>query len=71
MESIKAYKTQFHIEGYTSDEPQTFISTPEFLQFIEARAKSFGFKVGKKYGEAFYCEELIELDLINYLEKLK
>lgn len=68
MDAVKAYKTQFHIEGFDSEEPKTFISTPEFIQYLEARSKSFGFKIGKKYGEPFFCEENIELDLLNYLE---
>lgn len=68
MNAVRAFKTQFHIEGYESDEPETFISSPEFIKFLEARAKSYGFKIGKKYGEPFYSEELLEMDLVNYLE---
>ena len=70
MKSVKAYTTQFHVEGNKSDEPETFISSPEFIQFLEARAKSYGFKIGKKYGEPFFCEELVEFDLKNYVENL-
>ena len=66
MKAIKAFKTQFHDPA--SSEPETFISRPEFLNFIESRAMFYGFKIGKKYGEAFYCEEEIELDLINFLK---
>lgn len=67
MQAIRAYVTQFHnpeIEG-----PETFISQPNFLKFIEARARYFGFKIGKDYGEPFYCEEEIEFDLINFINK--
>ncbi len=49
--SILAFKSQFYDPD--SQEPQTFISSPEFLEFIEARAKSFGFRIGAKYGEGF------------------
>ena len=66
MKAIKAFKTQFHDPA--SSEPETFISRPEFLNFIESRAMFYGFKIGKKYGEAFFCEEEIELDLINFLK---
>ncbi len=65
MKTVFAYETQFHnpnIEG-----PETFISQPKFLKFLEARARYFGFKIGKDYGEAFYCEEEIEYDLINLI----
>lgn len=70
MKSVRAYKTQFHVEGNKSEEPETFISSPEFSQFLEARAKSYGFKIGKKYGEPFFCEELVEFDLDNYVENI-
>lgn len=63
MKSMKAYGTQFFNEEDKSGEPQTFISQMNFLKFIEARAKYFGFKIGKDYGEPFYSEEEIELDL--------
>lgn len=66
MESIKSYKSQFH--NPDSNEPATFISSPEFLDYIEARAKFYGFQIGKKYGEPFYCEEEIELDLNSLLK---
>ncbi|MFA7227427.1 MAG: bacillithiol biosynthesis deacetylase BshB1 [Melioribacteraceae bacterium] len=65
MKAILAYHTQFH--NPESREPETFISQPNFLKFIEARAKYFGFKIGKDYGEAFYCEEEIEFDLLGAL----
>ncbi|MCL4549734.1 MAG: bacillithiol biosynthesis deacetylase BshB1 [Bacteroidetes bacterium] len=66
MKAVRAYETQFH--NPESSEPETFISTPNFLKFIEARAKSFGFKIGKDYGEPFFCEEEIEFDLLNMLK---
>ena len=66
MDAIRAYSTQFH--NPQSSEPETFISQPKFLNFIEARAKYFGFKIDKDYGEAFFCEEEIELNLINLLK---
>lgn len=68
MNSMKAYSTQFFNEKDRSDEPETFISQLNFIKFIEARAKYFGFKIGKDYGEPFYTEEEIELDLTNLLK---
>ncbi|UCH65915.1 MAG: bacillithiol biosynthesis deacetylase BshB1 [Ignavibacterium sp.] len=61
LNSVKAFATQFHDPD--SDEPDTFISQPEFIDYVEARAKYYGFHIGKKYGEPFYCEEHIELDI--------
>ncbi len=71
MQAVRAYNTQFHIDGATQKGTQTFISTPEFLKFLESRSKTFGFKIGKEYGEPFFSEELIELDISNYLGVLK
>lgn len=65
MKSIHAFETQFH--NPESVEPETFISQPNFLKYLEARAKIYGFKIGKDYGEPFYCEEEIEYDLSRLL----
>jgi len=61
MSSVRAYATQFH--DPESSEPETFISKPEFIEYVEARAKYYGFQIGKKYGEPFYCDEDIELNI--------
>jgi N-acetylglucosamine malate deacetylase 1 len=49
--SIRAFKSQFH--DPTSSEPMSYLTSPEFLEFIEARAKEFGHNIGVKYGEGF------------------
>src|SRR3989339_851380 len=67
MKAVFAYGTQFH--NPESKEPETFISQPIFIQFLEARAKYFGFKIGKNYGEAFFSEEELELDISGLLKK--
>lgn len=67
MKAINAFDSQFH--NQESKEPETFISQPSFLKNLEARAKIFGFKIGKEYGEPFYCEEKIEYDLVSILKK--
>ncbi len=66
MKAILAYDTQFH--NPDSLEPETFISSPNFLKFVEARAKYFGFKIGKDFGEAFFSEEEIEYDLVGEIK---
>ncbi len=50
-DSIMAFSSQFYDPG--NAEPNTFISSPGFLDFIEARAKVFGHRIGAKYGEGF------------------
>ena len=65
MKSCKAFTSQFHNPSLKKED--TFISKPEFLDYVEARAKFYGFQIRKKYGEPFYCEEAIEYDFSNLL----
>jgi bacillithiol biosynthesis deacetylase BshB1 len=51
LEAIHAYKTQFY--DPKSKEKNTFISSPEFLEFVRARASHFGVPIGVRYAEAF------------------
>src|SRR5687768_15843380 len=44
METIKAYKTQFH--STESTEPQTYISSPEFMEALVSRARLLGKRIG-------------------------
>lgn len=59
IEAIKAYKTQF--TGSDTDEPQTYISTPDFLDSVIYRHKWFGKMIGVKYAEGFISEKIIGL----------
>jgi bacillithiol biosynthesis deacetylase BshB1 len=60
IESIKAFKSQFFDPN--SKEPESFISSEDFLEFIEARAKEFGHSILVKYGEGFTVERMIGID---------
>ncbi len=51
MKAIRAFKTQFH--DPKSNEPETYISSPAFLNMIESRGIEFGHAIAKKYGEGF------------------
>lgn len=53
MKSVMAFESQFHNPNYQSDEEETFISSPRFVQFLEARAKEFGQAIQVNYGEGF------------------
>lgn len=57
IEAIKAYKTQFF--NPESDEPETYISSPEFLESIIYRSKMFGKFIGVKYAEGFISKKVI------------
>ncbi|WP_192350084.1 bacillithiol biosynthesis deacetylase BshB1 [Algoriphagus sp. Y33] len=60
IDSILAFQSQFY--DPSSEEPVSFISDPEFLPFIEARAREFGHKILTKYGEGFTVERMIGTD---------
>jgi bacillithiol biosynthesis deacetylase BshB1 len=49
--AIRAFKSQFYDPN--SDEPESYLTSPEFLNFLKARAEVMGHKIGVKYGEGF------------------
>jgi len=51
VEAYKAFKSQLF--DPTSKEPQTYISSPDFLTMLEARAREYGNRIGVKYAEGF------------------
>lgn len=60
MKAVAAYSTQFHTSGPGSEEGvQTYISTPDFLDSVVARARMFGKRIGVKYAEGFISEKKI------------
>jgi bacillithiol biosynthesis deacetylase BshB1 len=65
MKAVKAFKSQFY--NSKLQEEDTFISRPEFLDYIEVRAKFYGFQIGKKFAEPFYSEKEIESDINSIL----
>ncbi|MFT6828169.1 MAG: bacillithiol biosynthesis deacetylase BshB1 [Roseivirga sp.] len=54
--SIKAFASQFFDPN--SSEPNTYISSPEFMKMVEARAIHYGHEIGVKYGEGFNVERM-------------
>lgn len=57
IESIKAFQSQFFDPNST--EPASYISSPEFLPFIESRSQEMGHKIGVKHGEGFTKTKMI------------
>ena len=58
-QSIRAFKSQFF--DPTSKEPNSYISSPDFLSFIQARAQEMGHKIGVKYGEGFQSQKTMQV----------
>lgn len=67
MLAIQAYATQFFTDKSTRNEPQTYISTPDFLESIIARARMFGKRIGVKYAEGFVTEKKIGIRHLDAL----
>jgi bacillithiol biosynthesis deacetylase BshB1 len=59
LDSIKAFSSQFFSTQYGKEEPQTYISTPEFLNSIIGRHQMFGKMIGTPYAEGFITEKMI------------
>jgi bacillithiol biosynthesis deacetylase BshB1 len=56
--AIRAFKSQFF--DPSSAEPASYISSPDFLNFIQARGMEMGHKIGMKYGEGFQSQKTLE-----------
>ncbi|RYY15434.1 MAG: bacillithiol biosynthesis deacetylase BshB1, partial [Chitinophagaceae bacterium] len=53
MKAIEAYSTQFFTAEGEQEGLVTYISTPDFLDSVIARARMFGKRLGVKYAEGF------------------
>ncbi len=58
VESINAFSSQFFNPNW-ENEPQTYISSPEFMQIIEARAREYGKVIKVKYAEGFTSRRIM------------
>jgi bacillithiol biosynthesis deacetylase BshB1 len=67
LESIHAFGSQFYNPEW-ENEPQTYISSPEFIQVIEARAREYGKSIGVKFAEGFISRKILG---VNQLFDLK
>lgn len=68
LESIYAFGSQFHNPEW-KNEPQTYISSPEFIQIIEARAREFGKAINVKYAEGFTSRSLLGVNSLFDLSR--
>lgn len=60
LESVKAYRSQIFNEN--SEEPETPISSSNFLESITYRAKDLGRLIGADYGEGFTVSRYVAVD---------
>ncbi|UXX77840.1 bacillithiol biosynthesis deacetylase BshB1 [Reichenbachiella carrageenanivorans] len=66
MEAVRAFKSQFFDPNGESS--NTLISTPEFMELIEARGRELGLSIRVKYGEGFVSDRALGVsDLTSLL----
>lgn len=65
IESIMKYSSQFYDPD--SEEPETPISTKDFMKFVEGRAIEYGRPINARYAEGFRCERYLGVDSIGSL----
>lgn len=60
--SVYAYGSQFHNPEWSEDEPQTYISSPDFVDQINGRGREFGKSINATYGEGFTSRKILGVD---------
>ncbi len=66
--SIKAYATQFF--NPELDEPETYISSSQFLEGVKARAMLLGKRIGVAFGEGFSSEKTLGIASMDAFIKI-
>jgi len=67
MKAIEAYSTQFYSSAAGEEGVQTYISTPDFLDSVRARARMLGKRIGVKFAEGFITEKKIGIRNVDSL----
>lgn len=65
LRSIKAYRSQFYDPN--SKEPETYISTSNFMRMVESRAIEHGHAIGVNYGEGFILSRVVGVKALSDL----
>jgi bacillithiol biosynthesis deacetylase BshB1 len=67
IESINAFGSQFYNPEWEG-EPQTYISSPQFINVVTARASELGKSIQVKYAEGFTSRKILGVDNLFYLK---
>lgn len=65
MKAVRAFKSQFY-EPH-SQERDTLLSRPEFLEMVETRLEYYGDRIGTKYGEPFFLRTPVGIHNLDAL----
>lgn len=61
MKAIEAFDSQF-FNNKNSKEPETYISSKGFKDYVISKARYYGWKIGVEYGEPFFTYEPVKID---------
>ena len=64
MDAVKCYSSQFY--DPKSKEPETPISTKNFLDFVQSRANDFGRLIDVEHGEGFISNRILGTNSFDY-----
>ena len=65
LAALKCFASQFHDPNST--EPTSPIATPDFLPFLEGRAREIGRLIGTTYGEGYTSQKPLKInDLLSF-----
>ena len=62
LDAVRCYRSQFAVDGRPVEGDETFIARPDFLQFVEARARTYGDLAGVRYAEPFLVRGTLPVD---------
>jgi bacillithiol biosynthesis deacetylase BshB1 len=66
LAAIRAYSSQVFVGSESNTtEPTTFISKPDFMEMLEARARYFGALIGVRYAEAYLAIEPVGISSLG------
>ncbi|OAQ38210.1 bacillithiol biosynthesis deacetylase BshB1 [Pedobacter psychrophilus] len=59
LAAIRAYKTQFYVEGIELDDAPTYISNPAFMDLIIGRTREYGRSIQVDHAEGFLSKKIL------------
>jgi bacillithiol biosynthesis deacetylase BshB1 len=65
VDAVLAYSSQFY--DPSSNEPESPISSKNFLESVTYRARDLGRLIGREHGEGFTAERQVAVDHLNHL----
>ena len=68
IKAILCYGTQFNTTD--DSEPQTYISTPDFMEVIKSRALMLGKRIGVQYAEGYLTQKMVGINSFdNFIQQ--